>query len=84
MISGTQPVLALSSTGALWLMLAGIVLVVLLLAAFFVGSRHSARRRVSTSTPQAAQARREVADPARRGDGWSTPEDDPEQGHPHR
>ncbi|MET7988938.1 MULTISPECIES: DUF6479 family protein [unclassified Streptomyces] len=75
---------AASYAGSLWLLVAGISLVVILIAAFFIGTRHSARRRTSTTAPQAAQARREVADPARRGDGWSTPDDDPEQGHPHR
>ncbi|MFG2424853.1 hypothetical protein ACGFWD_38265 [Streptomyces sp. NPDC048448] len=75
---------AASYGGALWLMVAGVAVVVVLLAGFFIGTRHSARRRVSTSPPQAAQARRDLADPAHRGDGWSTPEDDPDQGHPHR
>ncbi|MFF3001035.1 DUF6479 family protein [Streptomyces sp. NPDC057950] len=70
--------------GALWLMVAGIAVVVVLLIGFFIGTRHSARRRVSTPSPQTAQARRDLADPAQRGEGWSTPEDDPEQGHPHR
>ncbi|WP_354006133.1 DUF6479 family protein [Streptomyces sp. NBC_00568] len=69
---------------ALWLMAAGIAVVVILVVAFFIGTRHSARRRVTTTAPQAAQARRDLTDPAHRGDGWSTPDDDPEQGHPHR
>ncbi|MGW3820195.1 DUF6479 family protein [Streptomyces sp. NPDC005046] len=80
----TLTVLAASYGGALWLMAAGIAVVVILVVAFFIGTRHSARRRVSTTPQQAAQARRDLKDPARRGDGWSTPDDDPEQGHPHR
>ncbi|MET7746528.1 DUF6479 family protein [Streptomyces sp. NPDC005385] len=81
----TLTVLASASYGgALWLMVAGIAVVVILLIAFFIGTRKSARRQVSTTPPQAAQARRDLTDPARRGDGWSTPDDDPEQGHPHR
>ncbi|MEU1536173.1 DUF6479 family protein [Streptomyces fagopyri] len=81
----TMNVLAAASYGgALWLMVAGVAVVVVLLAGFFIGTRHSSRRRVSTPPPQAGQARRDMADPARRGEGWSTPEDDPEQGHPHR
>jgi hypothetical protein len=74
---------AASYTGALWLMAAGIAVVVVLVVAFFIGTRRSARRR-SINPSQAAQARRDLADPAHRGDGWSTPDDDPEQGHPHR
>ncbi|MFD5724416.1 DUF6479 family protein [Streptomyces sp. NPDC127036] len=82
--SATRTVLAVASyAGALWLMVAGIAVVVVLLVGFFIGTRHSSRRRVSTSPPQAAQARRDLTDPARRGDGWSTPDDDPDQGHPH-
>ncbi|MFD6925634.1 DUF6479 family protein [Streptomyces sp. NPDC059944] len=75
---------AASYAGALWLMVSGIVIVGLLLAGFLIGTRRSAHRQVTTSPPQAEQARRDLADPARRGDGWSTPDDDPEQGHPHR
>ncbi|MGW3819829.1 DUF6479 family protein [Streptomyces sp. NPDC005046] len=82
MIDEAHTILAVSSAGALWLTVAGVAVVAVLVAAFVVGSRHAARRKVST--PGAAQARRDLADPARRGAGWSTPDDDPEQGHPHR
>ncbi|MER7983623.1 DUF6479 family protein [Streptomyces sp. NPDC095817] len=74
---------AASYTGALWLMVAGIVVVVGLLVGFFIGTRRSSRRQVSTPPPHAAQARPDLTDPARRGEGWSTPDDDPEHGHPH-
>ncbi|MEU7335616.1 DUF6479 family protein [Streptomyces sp. NPDC007074] len=83
MIDETHVTLAFSSTGALWLTLLGVVLVALLIAAFVVGSRRAAQRRVSTPTAAGAQARRDLADPAQRGAGWSTLDDDPEQGH-HR
>ncbi|MCX4993302.1 MULTISPECIES: DUF6479 family protein [unclassified Streptomyces] len=84
MIDEAHTILAVSSAGALWLMVAGVAVVAVLIAAFVIGSRRSARRRVSTPAPKAAQVRQEVADPARRGEGWSTPDDDPEQGHPRR
>ncbi|MET9902864.1 DUF6479 family protein [Streptomyces sp. NPDC006446] len=84
MIDEAHTILAVSSAGALGLIAAGVAVVAVLIAAFVVGSRRSARRRVSTPAPKVAQVRQEVADPARRGEGWSTPDDDPEQGHPHR
>ncbi|MER5472590.1 DUF6479 family protein [Streptomyces sp. NPDC002935] len=84
MIDEAHTILAVSSAGALWLAVAGVAVVAILVAAFVVGSRRAARRKISTSAPGAAQARRDLADPARRGAGWSTPDDDPEQGHPHR
>ncbi|MFE5141264.1 hypothetical protein ACFRDV_26955 [Streptomyces fagopyri] len=83
MIDKTNVMLAISSTGALWLTLIGVVLVALLVAAFVVGSRRAAVRRVSTPTPAGARARKDLANPAQRGAGWSTLDDDPEQGH-HR
>ncbi|WP_420708207.1 DUF6479 family protein [Streptomyces sp. 142MFCol3.1] len=76
--------MAASIAGPMWLAVGGIAVVLVLLVAFFIGSRRSTQRRVSPSTPQAAQARRELAHPPRRGEGWTTPDDDPEQGHPHR
>ncbi|MEU8951061.1 DUF6479 family protein [Streptomyces sp. NPDC048489] len=80
----TQFVASASYGGALWLMAAGIGVVVILVVAFFVGTRHSSQRRISKPAPQASQARRDMSDPARKGEGWSTPDADPEQGHPHR
>ncbi|MER5876150.1 DUF6479 family protein [Streptomyces sp. NPDC001910] len=84
MINEAQFTLAASSTGPLWLIVAGVVVVAGLLTAFIVGSRRASRRRISTAAPHPTQAAAATADPARRGDGWQTPEGDPEQGHPHR
>ncbi|MFF3420199.1 DUF6479 family protein [Streptomyces sp. NPDC002698] len=84
MIDEAHTILALSSTGALWLTVAGVAVVAVLIAAFVVGGRRVTRRRASTPAPSAAQARQALADPAQRGDGWSTPDGDPEQGHPRR
>ncbi|MFE2537818.1 DUF6479 family protein [Streptomyces sp. NPDC059371] len=84
MIDKTHTVLALSSVGALWLTVAGVAVVVVLVAAFVVGGRRATRRKVSTPVPNTAQVRRALADPAQRGEGWSTPDDDPEQGRPRR
>lgn len=85
MINAAETSLAASSTGSLWLIVAGVVIVAGLLAAFIVGSRRSARRRISTSVQDPAQVPRGgTADPAQRGDGWQTPDDDPDQGNPHR
>ncbi|MCX5134782.1 MULTISPECIES: DUF6479 family protein [unclassified Streptomyces] len=84
MINAAETTLAASSTGALWLIVAGVVIVVGLLVAFFVGSRRSARRQISTPVQDPAQMPHGTADPAQRGDGWQTPEGDPEQGHPRR
>ncbi|MGW6491868.1 hypothetical protein [Streptomyces sp. NPDC055056] len=79
--------LALSSAGIWLVTVAGLFVVAILLVAFVLGSRRSAGHRKPTQEPsatQAAQARREMEDPPRHGDGWSTPDDDPGQGHPHR
>ncbi|MEY2244530.1 DUF6479 family protein [Streptomyces sp. BF23-18] len=84
MIDEAQTMLAVSSAGALWLTAAGVAVVAVLIAAFVVGGRRAARRKVSTPGPGAEQARRVLADPAQRGEGWSTPDDDPEQGRPRR
>ncbi|MEY2244509.1 DUF6479 family protein [Streptomyces sp. BF23-18] len=84
MISKAQTVLALSSMGALWLTVAGVAVVAVLIAAFAVGGRRATRRDVSTPAPNTEQVQRALADPAQRGEGWSTPDDDPEQGRPRR
>jgi hypothetical protein len=84
MIDEAQTMLAVSSVGVLWLTVAGVAVVAVLIAAFVVGGRRAAQRKVSTSAPGVEQARRNLADPAQRGEGWSTPDDDPEQGHPRR
>ncbi|MET7740893.1 DUF6479 family protein [Streptomyces sp. NPDC005385] len=86
MTADTQTVLAFSSAGVLWVTVAGVIVVAILLAAFVLGSRRTAERRVSAPTPsapQAAEARRQMEDPPRSGADWSTPDDDPEQGRPH-
>lgn len=84
MINQAQFTMAATSTGPLWLIVAGVVVVAGLLAAFLIGSRRTARRQISTAVPHPTQTAAPAADPARRGEGWQTPEDDPEQGHPHR
>ncbi|WP_143661151.1 DUF6479 family protein [Streptomyces sp. M41(2017)] len=87
MIAETQTVLAFSSAGVLWVTVAGVFVVAILLAAFVLGSRRTAERRASAPTPpgpQVAEARRQMEDPRRSGADWSTPDDDPEQGRPHR
>ncbi|MFF3614829.1 DUF6479 family protein [Streptomyces sp. NPDC002580] len=78
--------LAVSSQGALWLIVAGVAVAALLIAAFVIGTRRAARRSGSTPVPGDAtvrQAQKDLADPPRSGEGWSTPDADPEQGHPH-
>ncbi|MFC9585609.1 DUF6479 family protein [Streptomyces yangpuensis] len=61
-------VLAAEARGALFLILAGVVVVVLLIGAFWYGSRRSARRR--------APARSADQNPVARGreDSWQTPD----------
>lgn len=86
MATEPHPLLASSPSG-IGLLAVGVLLIAVLLAAFLVGHRNSARRRKSASVPsreQEKQARQVLEDPPRRGEGWSTPEEDPDQGHPHR
>ncbi|MER5415170.1 DUF6479 family protein [Streptomyces virginiae] len=61
-------ILAAEGQGALFLMFAGVVVVVLLVGAFWYGSRRSARRR--------APARPVEQNPVARGreDSWQTPD----------
>ncbi|MFJ9342261.1 DUF6479 family protein [Streptomyces sp. NPDC101733] len=62
-------------TGPLLLIIVGVVVAALLLAGFWWGSRRAARRRKPPVEPlQGTQPRQ---------DSWQTPQDDPEQGHPH-
>ncbi|MER6678244.1 DUF6479 family protein [Streptomyces sp. NPDC000983] len=82
MITESLMPLAASSTGSLWLITAGIVVVAALLAAFIVGSRRAARRRVPT--PSARPQTPGTTRAPQSGDGWQTPAADPEQGHPRR
>uniref|UniRef100_A0AAU2K1U7 DUF6479 family protein n=1 Tax=Streptomyces sp. NBC_00049 TaxID=2903617 RepID=A0AAU2K1U7_9ACTN len=67
-------ILAAEGQGALFLTLAGVVVVVLLIGAFWYGSRRSARR--------PAPARSAEQNPVARGreDSWQTPDDDAGQG----
>ncbi|MFI1445101.1 DUF6479 family protein [Streptomyces fructofermentans] len=67
----TTPVfLAASGSSSLFLMVAGPVLVLLLIGAFWYGSRRAAHRRAPRARPtdQNPQA-------ASRSDSWQTPED---------
>ncbi|MEU6125236.1 DUF6479 family protein [Streptomyces sp. NPDC047123] len=74
-------VLAASGTTSLLLVIVGVVVVAGLLAMFVVGRRRSARHS-ATSTPVPKAGLPDEA--PQRGVGWQTPDDDPEQGHPHR
>ncbi|MER5950277.1 hypothetical protein ABT127_29945 [Streptomyces sp. NPDC001904] len=49
---------------------------------FFTGRRRDAHRQLPT--PNAQSTTGPVRDEAQHGTGWQTPDDDPEQGHPHR
>ncbi|MFE5490645.1 DUF6479 family protein [Streptomyces virginiae] len=68
-------ILAAEGQGALFLILAGVVVAVLLIGAFWYGSRRAARRR--------APARSVDQNPVARGreDSWQTPEDEGAGGH---
>ncbi|MFG3097843.1 DUF6479 family protein [Streptomyces sp. NPDC048202] len=72
--------LAASGKGALWLLIVGVIVAVLLLGGFLLGSRRARSRRLSTPPP-GAQARRGPQEQS--GVGWQTPEDNPEN-HTHR
>ncbi|MFG3045040.1 DUF6479 family protein [Streptomyces sp. NPDC048241] len=72
--------LAASGRGALWLLIVGVIVAVLLLGGFLLGSRRARSRRLSTPPP-GAQARRGPQEQS--GVGWQTPEDNPEN-HTHR
>ncbi|GHE64785.1 hypothetical protein CP980_32430 [Streptomyces vinaceus] len=68
--------LAAEGQGALFLIFAGVVVVVLLIGAFWYGSRRSARRR--------APARPAEQNPVARGreDSWQTPDGSTSDGEP--
>ncbi|MFG2813471.1 DUF6479 family protein [Streptomyces sp. NPDC048410] len=72
--------LAASGKGALWLLIVGVIVAVLLLGALLLGSRRARSRRLSTPPP-GAEARRGPQEQS--GVGWQTPEDNPEN-HTHR
>ncbi|MEU6676379.1 hypothetical protein [Streptomyces sp. NPDC046925] len=72
-------VLAVEGGGSLVFILVGVAVVIGLLAMFVSGRRRAARRRPSTPARHATPASGE----AQRGTTWQTPDDDPDQGHPH-
>ncbi|MGW2208860.1 DUF6479 family protein [Streptomyces sp. NPDC001781] len=73
--------LAASSRSALWLLVVGVIVVVILLGAFLLGGRRARSRGLSTQSP-GADARRGPQDQS--GVGWQTPEDAPENHTHHR
>ncbi|WP_367046198.1 hypothetical protein [Streptomyces sp. Je 1-332] len=77
----SHTVLAASGGASLLLILVGVVVVVGLLAMFIAGKRRAARR--SRSGPPAHGAN-PTGGEAQRGSAWQTPDDDPDQGNPHR
>ncbi|MFB7418273.1 DUF6479 family protein [Streptomyces sp. NPDC056210] len=70
-------VLAVEGGSSLLFIIVGII-VVLGLLAMFVGGRRRAARRTEPTTPALG------SEEAQHGTTWQTPDDDPEQGHPHR
>ncbi|MEU3739969.1 DUF6479 family protein [Streptomyces sp. NPDC032198] len=74
-----QTVLALEGGGSLIFLIVGIAVVAGLLAMFISGRRRAARR----TEPTAPSHRTPPSGEAQRGETWQTPDDDPEQGHPH-
>ncbi|WJV50536.1 DUF6479 family protein [Streptomyces flavofungini] len=76
----SHSVLAASGSTSLALIIVGIVVVLGLLAMFVAGRRRAARR--TRSTP--AHGGRPPGAETQRGDTWQTPDDDPDQGNPHR
>ncbi|WP_405652202.1 DUF6479 family protein [Streptomyces sp. RK9] len=80
MRADSHTVLAASSGASLVLIIVGVVVVVGLLAMFVAGRRRAARRTRSTPAPGTMPPGGE----AQRGETWQTPDDDPDQGNPHR
>ncbi|WP_143041294.1 DUF6479 family protein [Streptomyces indicus] len=75
-------VLAASSTASLWLIIVGVILVLMLLGMFLMGQRRAARRRRSQPGTTSGRSPGSTDRQAQRGEGWQTPDDDPEQGNP--
>ncbi|MFJ9038858.1 DUF6479 family protein [Streptomyces sp. NPDC102406] len=73
-------VLAAEGGGSLVFLVVGVVVVLGLLAMFVSGRRRAARR---TEPSRPAPGARPGSDEAQRGTTWQTPDDDPDQGHPH-
>ncbi|MFH8484998.1 DUF6479 family protein [Streptomyces longisporoflavus] len=74
-------VLALEGGGSLIFPIVGLAVVLGLLAMFVSGRRRAARR---TQPSKPAHTPKPASGEAQRGTTWQTPDDDPEQGHPHR
>ncbi|KJY32217.1 hypothetical protein VR46_34615 [Streptomyces sp. NRRL S-444] len=70
-------ILAAEGQGALFLIFVGVAVVVLLIGAFWYGSRRSARRRASARPVEPNPVAR------RREDSWQTPEDTTSDQGPH-
>ncbi|MEU4152733.1 DUF6479 family protein [Streptomyces sp. NPDC026659] len=64
--------IALAGGGSLWFRVVGIVVAVVLLGAFWLGSRRVRERRASTPAPGSPERRGGVE--SREGVGWSTPD----------
>ncbi|MGW6062023.1 DUF6479 family protein [Streptomyces sp. NPDC055189] len=77
----SQTVLAASAGSSLIMVVVGVV-VVLGLLAMFVSGRRRAARRTQSSTP--AHGAGPVSGEAQHGTTWQTPDDDADQGRPHR
>jgi hypothetical protein len=73
-------VLAVEGGGSLVFIVVGVVVVVGLLSMFVSGRRRAARRTGPSKPPQDATP---ASGEAQRGSTWQTPDDDPDQGHPH-
>ncbi|MGW7413692.1 DUF6479 family protein [Streptomyces sp. NPDC054863] len=72
-------VLSAEHTASLLLIVLGVLLVLVLLGAFAWGSRRASRKR---QVPDVDGA--QPTGGSQHGRTWQTPDDDPEQGHPHR
>ncbi|MEU3743460.1 MULTISPECIES: DUF6479 family protein [unclassified Streptomyces] len=73
-------VLAIEGGGSLVFIIVGVA-VVLGLLAMFVSGRRRAARETQPTTP--APGEEPASGEAQRGTTWQTPDDDPDQGHPH-
>ncbi|MEU8893865.1 DUF6479 family protein [Streptomyces sp. NPDC048442] len=73
-------VLSAEHTASLLLIVLGVLLVLVLLAAFAWGSRRASRKKVSDP----GENEPHPTGGSQHGKTWQTLEDDPEQGHPHR
>ncbi|MEU6003811.1 DUF6479 family protein [Streptomyces sp. NPDC047197] len=76
----SHTVLAVEGGGSLIFIIVGIAVVVGLLIMFVSGRRRAAR---GTEPTKPAQGAEPASGEAQRGTTWQTPDDDPDQGHPH-